>query len=110
MGERAIRRMRAYVDAWAKTHQADVASSGSRTIPAPRSRKAPDLAVVFFENFSKDNPGKFPSAGDQQRPGRQDRDRDRAGQGGLATSSRSSSTCGGRITPTRICRMFPATW
>jgi K+-transporting ATPase ATPase C chain len=37
----------AYVDHWMKTHPA---------IPQP---KAADLAVVFFQNFSKENPGKF---------------------------------------------------
>jgi K+-transporting ATPase ATPase C chain len=50
----------AYVDAWAKSH-ADVVSNwvkNNRGTPQP---KAADLAVVFFEDFSKDNPGRFPS-------------------------------------------------
>ena len=51
----------AYVDAWAKAH-ADVVKNGSRTIPARRKPKAADLAVVFFETFSNEHPGMFPSA------------------------------------------------
>ncbi|HVP77411.1 MAG TPA: potassium-transporting ATPase subunit C [Thermodesulfobacteriota bacterium] len=51
----------AYVDSWAKAHPIIVAQwiKGNPGTPQP---KADDLAVVFFENFSKDNPGKFPSA------------------------------------------------
>jgi K+-transporting ATPase ATPase C chain len=51
----------AYVDSWAKAHPAVVADwvKANPTIPQP---KAADLAVVFFENFSKENPGRFPSA------------------------------------------------
>ena len=50
-----------YVDNWMKTHRALVAKwiQDNPSTPQP---KAPDLAVVFFENFSKENPGKFPSA------------------------------------------------
>jgi potassium-transporting ATPase KdpC subunit len=51
----------AYVDAWAKSH-ADVVSNWVKSNPATPQPKAPDLAVVFFENFSKDNPARFPSA------------------------------------------------
>ncbi len=51
----------AYVDAWAKSH-ADVVSNWVKSNPGTPQPKAPDLAVVFFENFSKDNPGRFPSA------------------------------------------------
>ena len=51
----------AYVDAWAKTH-ADVVSNWVKDNPGTPQPKAADLAVVFFENFSKDNPGRFPSA------------------------------------------------
>ena len=50
----------AYVDEWAKAHPDDVAAfvkSSGTTEP-----KAADLAVVFFESFSKENPGKFPVA------------------------------------------------
>ena len=50
-----------YVDNWMKTHRALVAKwiQDNPSTPQP---KAPDLAVVFFENFSRENPGKFPSA------------------------------------------------
>ena len=50
-----------YVDDWAKSHPALVAQfvKDNPTIPEP---KAPDLAVVFFQNFSEENPAKFPSA------------------------------------------------
>ncbi len=51
----------AYVDAWAKSH-ADVVSNWVKNNPGTPQPKAPDLAVVFFENFSKDHPGRFPSA------------------------------------------------
>jgi len=51
----------AYVDAWAKSH-ADIVSQWVKDNPGTPQPKAPDLAVVFFENFSKANPGHFPSA------------------------------------------------
>src|ERR1700757_4834428 len=51
----------AYIDAWAKSHP-DVVSNWVKSNPGTPQPKAPDLAVVFFENFSKDNPGRFPSA------------------------------------------------
>jgi K+-transporting ATPase ATPase C chain len=51
----------AYVDAWTKTH-ADVVSNWVKNNPGTPQPKAADLAVLFFENFSKDNPGRFPSA------------------------------------------------
>ncbi|HTT18718.1 MAG TPA: potassium-transporting ATPase subunit C [Candidatus Sulfotelmatobacter sp.] len=51
----------AYVDEWAKAHPTVVADwiKANPTTPLP---KAADLAVVFFETFSKENPGRFPSA------------------------------------------------
>jgi len=51
----------AYVDSWAKAHPAVVADwvKDNPSTPLP---KAADLAVVFFEIFSKENPGRFPSA------------------------------------------------
>ena len=51
----------AYVDTWAKAHPAIVADwiKSNPGLPQP---KAADLAVVFFESFSHDNPGRFPSA------------------------------------------------
>jgi potassium-transporting ATPase KdpC subunit len=51
----------AYVDAWAKAHPAIVAQ-WVKDNPGTPQPKAPDLAVIFFENFSKDNPGKFPAS------------------------------------------------
>ena len=50
-----------YVDDWARKHSADVAQF-VKDNPGARQPKAPDLAVVFFESFSKENPGRFPSA------------------------------------------------
>jgi K+-transporting ATPase ATPase C chain len=51
----------AYVDDWAKKHSALVAQ-WIKDNPGTPQPKAADLAVVFFETFSKENPGKFPSA------------------------------------------------
>jgi len=50
-----------YIDDWAKAHPDDVAAF-VKSNPGTPEPKAADLAVVFFESFSKDNPGKFPSA------------------------------------------------
>ena len=50
-----------YVDSWSKAHP-DLVAKWIKDNPATPQPKAPDLAVVFFENFSKDNPGRFPSA------------------------------------------------
>jgi K+-transporting ATPase ATPase C chain len=38
--------------------------------PATPQPKAPDLAVVFFDTFSKENPGRFPSAVTRQQGGK----------------------------------------
>jgi K+-transporting ATPase ATPase C chain len=51
----------AYVDAWAKAHPA-IVTQWIKDNPGTPQPKAPDLAVVFFENFSKENPGKFPAS------------------------------------------------
>jgi len=50
-----------YVNDWAKSHKAAV-TDWIKQNPATPKPQASDLAVPFFENFSKDNPGKFPSA------------------------------------------------
>jgi len=50
-----------YVDEWAKAHPALVAQF-VKDNPSTPEPKAPDLAVVFFQSFSEENPGKFPSA------------------------------------------------
>ncbi len=51
----------AYVDDWAKKHPANVAK-WIKDNPGTPQPKAADLAVFFFETFSGENPGKFPSA------------------------------------------------
>jgi K+-transporting ATPase ATPase C chain len=51
----------AYVNNWAKSHAAVVAKF-IKDNPAIAQPQAADLAVVFFQNFSEVNPGKFPSA------------------------------------------------
>jgi K+-transporting ATPase ATPase C chain len=51
----------AYVDAWSKAHD-DVVKDWIKKNPATPQPKASDLAVVFFENFSNDHPGMFPSS------------------------------------------------
>lgn len=55
-----------YVDDWAKTHPKVVAQF-KKDNPGTPDPKAPDLAVVFFEAFSKEHPGKFPSTVSHQR-------------------------------------------
>ena len=50
-----------YVDAWAKANPKIVAQF-IKDNPATPEPKAPDLAVVFFKDFSEKNPGKFLSA------------------------------------------------
>ncbi len=51
----------AYVDSWAKTHPSQV-SQFIKDNPGTPNPKAADLAVVFFQNFSQEFPGKFPSS------------------------------------------------
>jgi K+-transporting ATPase ATPase C chain len=51
----------AYVDAWSKTHP-DVVAQFVKDNPGTPKPQASDLAVVFFEHFSKDHPGMFPSS------------------------------------------------
>jgi len=51
----------AYVDSWTKAHSTIVAQ-WIKDNPGTPQPKAADLAVVFFENFSNENPGKFPTA------------------------------------------------
>jgi K+-transporting ATPase ATPase C chain len=50
-----------YVDAWAKANP-DAVAQFVKDNPAMPEPKASDLAVVFFEHFSKDHPGMFPSS------------------------------------------------
>lgn len=51
----------AYVDDWSKAHP-DIVAQWIKANPATPQPKNTDLAIVFFENFSKSYPGKFPSA------------------------------------------------
>jgi len=50
-----------YVDAWAKANPKIVAQF-IKDNPSTPEPKAPDLAVVFFKDFSEKNPGKFLTA------------------------------------------------
>jgi K+-transporting ATPase ATPase C chain len=50
-----------YVDAWAKAHD-NIVKDWIKKNPATPQPQAKDLAVVFFETFSNEHPGMFPSA------------------------------------------------
>ena len=50
-----------YLTDWAKSHASVVADWIKANPGTPKPQPA-DLAVVFFETFSKENPGKFPSS------------------------------------------------
>ena len=50
-----------YVQDWGKTHTKEV-QQFIKDNPGTPQPKSADLAVVFFESFSKENPGRFPSA------------------------------------------------
>ena len=49
-----------YVDAWTKAHP-DLVADWVKKNPSTPQPKAADLAVLFFENFSQEHPGMFPS-------------------------------------------------
>ena len=51
----------AYINDWAKTHDSAV-KDWIKSNPGTPKPQASDLAVAFFENFSNEHPGKFPSA------------------------------------------------
>jgi len=51
----------AYVDDWSKKHTAEV-EQWKKDNPDTAEPAAVDLAVIFFDDFSKQNPGKFPAA------------------------------------------------
>jgi potassium-transporting ATPase KdpC subunit len=57
-----------YINDWTKAHEAEVADWIKQNPGTPQP-KASDLAVMFFENFSKQYPGKFPSNVSTQLPG-----------------------------------------
>jgi len=50
-----------YVLDWAKTHP-DIVAKFKQDNPSITQMQPSDLAVVFFESFSKENPGRFPSS------------------------------------------------
>ncbi len=56
-----------YVTDWSKSHKSAV-DDWIKQNPGTPQPQASDLAVLFFENFSKDNPGKFPSSVTKQLP------------------------------------------
>ena len=51
----------AYVDAWAKAHPSAIAGFIKDNPGTPKPQAA-DLAIVFFQDFSGEHPGAFPSA------------------------------------------------
>jgi len=57
----------AIVDGWAKAHVGLVAKWIKENPGTPKPAAA-DLAVIFFENFSGEHPGEFPSAVTRKRP------------------------------------------
>src|ERR1700719_89792 len=57
-----------YIRDWGKTHTKEV-QQFIKDNPGTPEPKSPNLAMVFFESFSKENPGKFPSAVTTQLPG-----------------------------------------
>src|ERR1700719_4586499 len=50
-----------YIQDWGKTHTKEV-QQFIKDNPGTPEPKSPNLAMVFFESFSKENPGRFPSA------------------------------------------------
>jgi len=56
-----------YVTDWSKSHKSAVGDWIKQNPSTPQPQPT-DLAIPFFENFSKDNPGKFPSAVTKQLP------------------------------------------
>lgn len=57
-----------YIADWAKAHKQEVADWIKQN-PGTTKPQPLDLAVAFFENFSKAYPGKFPSQVTSQMPG-----------------------------------------
>jgi K+-transporting ATPase ATPase C chain len=57
-----------YITDWAAAHKAEVADWIKQN-PGTPTPQASDLAVVFFDNFSKQYPGKFPASVTTQLPG-----------------------------------------
>ncbi|HUO04177.1 MAG TPA: potassium-transporting ATPase subunit C [Candidatus Binataceae bacterium] len=57
-----------YITDWQKSHKAAVADWIKQNPGTPNPQPS-DLAIVFFETFSKENPGKFPSTVTTNLPG-----------------------------------------
>lgn len=57
-----------YITDWTKSHKAEVVDWIKQN-PGTAQPQPSDLAMMFFENFSKEYPGKFPSAVTTQLPG-----------------------------------------
>jgi len=55
----------AYVDEWAKAH-ADAVEQWKKDNPDTADPQATDLAVIFFDSFSLEQPGKFPAVVQRQ--------------------------------------------
>lgn len=51
----------AYIDSWSKSHP-DLVKQFIQENPGTPNPQASDLAVLFFQNFSTEYPGKFPSS------------------------------------------------
>jgi len=58
-----------YIDEWTKKH-GDLVAQWKKDNSGTPDPKAADVAVLFFENFSKENPGKFPSLVQRQDGGK----------------------------------------
>jgi K+-transporting ATPase ATPase C chain len=56
-----------YISDWAAAHKAEVADWIKQNPGTPTPQPS-DLAIVFFDNFSKQYPGKFPAAVTTQLP------------------------------------------
>ena len=97
-----------YITDWSKSHKSAVDDWIKQNPGTPQPQPS-DLAVMFFENFSKDNPGKFPSSVTKQLPN---------GKSKPISSrlpadrmyNRFSSTCGGRTIRTPRFKTCPRTW
>ena len=59
----------AYVDAWSKAHASDV-EQWIKDNPDTPEPAAADLAVIFFDDFSKQHPGQFPAAVEHESEGK----------------------------------------
>ena len=71
-----------YIQDWGKTHTKEV-QQFIKDNPGTPEPKSADLAMVFFESFSKENPGKFPSTVQHQTKDGKTESCSRAGQGRL---------------------------